>query len=64
MKPRRIKTLTEIRREANRLEKLALKCQRQRSALYVKTIKMRDDLLDLQNGLANIIVSLRFIADD
>jgi len=60
----KMKKLTQIRIEANRLEKLALKCQRQRSALYVKASKMRDDLLDLQDGLANIIVSLRLIRDE
>jgi len=53
------------KKEIKRLEKLAMKCQGQRAKLTEQASKMRDDLLELQSCLANMIVSLNtFFMDE
>lgn len=53
------------KKEIRRLEKLAMKCQRQRAKLSEQANKMRDDALELQSCLADMIVSLNvFFMDE
>lgn len=48
----------KIKREARRLEKLAMECQRSRAVLTHHVEKMKEDLVDLQTNLTDLIVSL------
>ena len=56
-----MKTLPEfarIKREARRLEKLAMKCQRERAEMTAQVERMTERLLDLQMDLSDLIISL------
>lgn len=57
------KQVESIKKEAKRLENLAMKCQQRRAKLTEQTNKMRDDLLGLQKDLASIIVGLNVLLD-
>lgn len=52
------------KKEIIRLEKLAMKCQRERAKLTEQANRMRDNLLELQKCLADMIVSLNVFFDD
>lgn len=48
-----------IKREARRLEKLAMQCQRERAEMTAQVERMTERLLDLQMDLSDLIISLR-----
>jgi hypothetical protein len=62
-----MKTLPEfkrIKKEARRLEKLAMKCQRERSTMTARVERLDKDLEKLQMGLVDLIVSLRALGEE